>query len=370
MYLLIFSFTLFIGCGSSSVVINPDYNAKILNKKLKVSRQSKIIKVLDVRYKSPKNAGSCQVGLFNKVVPYELSQPVSQFLKEAINNIIIQKSDDSLFTPITVTVDSFRVFESEGAFSEKGHFICKLTFFYPISEDSINSFSTSAIEHSSGMDVTSSLESLIYKGVYDCTEKFVSEYNKHLPQISPSPKGNYHSKSDSLIAEKIDIKISKPRKHKKSVIIKNVGFAYLGGTNVASGLEFIYRFYKPFSNKNILGGFGYAGAFYKIVNNSNHLEGSFLSFNYLYSIKYFVNQSYKGFFLCGGLKVSFGNETINYTGGNKSTHFYIGPTLEESLGVSIANKINLEFGIYQIKHFGSVLLPDDFGFDFGLNFRI
>ena len=94
-----------------------------------------------------------------------------------------------------------------------------------------------------------------------------------------------------------------------------------------------------------------------------------MNFGYRYDLRYFLTSDKKGLYLSGGLRLAFGNEKINY-GSNEETHFFFGPTLEEAIGVSINNKVLMELGAFQLKFWGSDLLPDDVGYSFGMYVRI
>ncbi|MDR3666336.1 MAG: hypothetical protein P4L35_05795, partial [Ignavibacteriaceae bacterium] len=75
-------------------------------------------------------------------------------------------------------------------------------------------------------------------------------------------------------------------------------------------------------------------------------------------------------YFSGGFRFNFGSEQLDYGNDNKKTNYFIGATFDEAIGISISKIIFIEAGLFQIKQFGSDLLPYDFGYLMGLHFRI
>ncbi len=135
---ILFVFGILTGCGGSEVMIAPDYNSPSLQVD-SLKGENKVTKVIDNRKnETGTNAGIAQVGMFNKKVPYNLDVPVVDFVKKALNNIILDEGADSAFIPVTVVIDTFKVYEGLTPFSEAGFFECNLRFIYPFSDDSVN----------------------------------------------------------------------------------------------------------------------------------------------------------------------------------------------------------------------------------------
>jgi hypothetical protein len=360
---------IFVGCGTSNVTISPNYESELFKIENKPELSAEVIKVKDNR-KEPlgnTNIGIAQVGLFNKKVPYNIDEPVSEFVKKSITKMLSEQKD-SLFLPINIIINKFLIYEETGAFSESGNFESELVFIYPVSKDSFITINTFCSEQSSGLDVTDGLENLIYKGITTCTNKFLSGYtnNKSSYFVGNESESIFKTNPDTLLTlDSMDSNIVNQKKHNSD---SNIGVSYCSGENVKYGFQLLYQNYDSL-NSNLGGGFGYTFLYYQVENKTNYLEGSFVSFNYRFSLRYFVNHTKSGFYLMGGLKLSFGTENIDY-GIEKQTSFFIGPTLEEAIGISINNRAMLEFGSYQLKFFGSDLLPYDIGFSVGLYFRI
>ncbi|HVO75634.1 MAG TPA: hypothetical protein VMT35_16505, partial [Ignavibacteriaceae bacterium] len=266
-----------------------------------------------------------------------------------------------IFVPINVVIDSFNVYEKTGMFSEKGNFDCWLRFFYPTQKDSIASIQTSTHLERSGMDVTNSLEDLIYEGVVECTKQF---YAKFKDNSDYSVAGN--DITPDIIINSPEKTVFPPDTASKPQVLSSIGMTVLQGSKIKSGFQLSYQEHYIFKNPHFAGGFGFCGSYYDIENKKDFLEGSFFSLNSRYSLRYFLSENQKGPYFSGGLKLSFGTEKINYGYGNSKTNFFVGPTLEEVFGISIARKVFLEGGAFQIKHFGSDLMPDDLGYLFAL----
>lgn len=367
--LIIYSAVVFFatGCGSNNILIKPNYESADLKINEPNNLNLKVIEVIDRRNEEPNNAGTCQVGLMNKTVPYKLTEPVSDFVKKSIAKLLSDNNDTTSF-PLKVNINYFFVSEHTGAFSENGYFDCDLTFIYPISNDTLKSFNTSIREESSGMDVTDGLEKLMYTGISKCTDNFLASIKGFKPEhnlsISDSVVIKKNSDNKTIIASTDSAKVSKQR----NISYTHIGGAYCSGENVNYGVQLAYQNFDSLST-NLWGGFGYTMLYYDVENKSKYLEGAFINFNYRYFLKYNLTSGSSGPYLGGGLKLSFGTETIDYYS-KKETNFFIGPTLEEVLGISISNTVFLEVGAYQLKLFGSDLLPDDIGYTLGFYFRI
>lgn len=366
--LLILTFVIiFVGCGANNIIIKPNYESSEFKLTESASFNAKVVEVVDRRNEEPNNAGTCQVGLMNKTVPYKLAEPVSDFVKKSISKLLLN-NNDTTYLPLKININYFLVSEHTGAFSENGYFDCDLTFIYPVNNDTLKSFNTSIREESSGMDVTDGLEKLMYKGISKCTDNFLASIKGFKPEhnlsISDSVVIKRNSDNKTIIASTDSAKVSKQR----NISYTNIGGAYCSGENVNYGVQLAYQNFDSLST-NLWGGFGYTMLYYDVENKSKFLEGAFFNFNYRYFLKYNLTSGSSGPYLGGGLRLSFGTETIDYYL-KKETNFFFGPTLEEVFGISISKTVFLEVGSYQLKLFGSDLLPDDIGYTLGFYFRI
>ena len=359
---------IFAGCGSDKVLIAPKYESKLLKTQNRQELNAKVIKVNDNRGDTSTTIGTAQVGLFNKEVPYMLGESVADFVKKSVTKIL-SDDKDTAFLPLNIIINKFNVHEETGTFSEMGYFESELVFVYPVGKDSLISVNTfCSEEESSGMDVTNGLEYLIYKGMSSCTDMFLNKYHNR--------KSNYitTTTNDTLFevvpASSENIVVADTGHSVKYILNSenNLGASYNSGQNVKHGIQLFYQSYDSLNN-NLWGGFGYTFSFFSIENKAKYLEGSFINFNYRYSLRYFPIINRYGLYFSGALKISFGSEAIDYSS-HKETNFFIGPIMEESIGISIFNKVYLEAGAYQLKFFGSDLLPDDVGYSVGILFKI
>ncbi|MEJ2617452.1 MAG: hypothetical protein P8Z35_21040, partial [Ignavibacteriaceae bacterium] len=199
LFMLLFAAFIF-GCAGP-VIVKPDYNSPELSKKILFERNSPdIANVVDKRGADENYAGSAQVGMLNTLVSYYLEEPVSLFVKKAVNNIISNDKAHNMRFPINISIIEFKVHEKTFAFSEEGYFDCRLKFSYSLKKDSIYVITTQTHQVSSGMDVTNSLEKLIYKGIYDCTEKFARAFKNNMPEDSIGIENIRKPDSDSIPA--------------------------------------------------------------------------------------------------------------------------------------------------------------------------
>lgn len=355
------------GCGPASMIINPNYSNPALHKDT-LNTNSKVIKVIDNRKQKSKEIGFAKVGIGNRKVPYFVDGSMEEFIENSINKMIGKETKDSVFVPITVVVDSFKVYEDMAPFAESGRFDCNLRFLYPYQADSVRTIAAkSNQEFLSTVDVTNSLEGLVYKGMAECTDQFSKVYNENTPKYSVSSDKVTEVRIDStIIARGITEEEKKDSVTRYSVL----GFGYSTGGKIRTGIHVTYQAYAAGkTNGQFLSGFGYTFSLYDILNKDAMLEGNFFGFNYKYTLKYFAHPSRSGPYMGVSVKLAFGSETIE-RGEGKATHFFIGPTIEEIVGVSISEKVFLEVSAYQLKQFGSELLPSDTGMGAGISFRL
>jgi hypothetical protein len=378
MIFLVALFSLFyIGCGSNQVLITPNYKSEELNLKTKNDLCAKVVQVIDKRKEKANNVGIAQVGILNKKVPYNIDRSVSEFVGKSVTQML-STCEDSLFLPLKIIIHKFIVWKGTNMPSETGYFYCNLSFIYPTGMGSFDTVGLHVNEDSSSMDDADGVEELMYKGISKSTELFLEKYSEkksiYLTSVIDSTifennKGTVSGDTNNI--ETMDTSSSQDnyrRSVSQYIEDEYVGPSYTSGNNIKFGIQFLYqRFIKLGSHTG--GGFGYLFLFYDVENPTKYLAGSFINFGYRYGLRYFLSTEKKGLYLSGGLRLSFGNEKIKY-GSNEKTHLFFGPTVEEALGISINNRVLLEFGAFQLKLWGSDLLPDDVGYSFGMYVRI
>lgn len=353
------------GCAEP-VIVKPDYNSPALQSKIKFEDSApEVVNVTDKRGANENYAGSAQVGMLNTLVSYYLEEPVSTFVKKAVNKIIMNDKAGNIMVPVNVSVFEFKVHEKTFTFSEEGYFDCRLRFSYAVAKDSVYSVNTRTHQETSGMDVTNSLEGLIYRGIKECTEQFADAFKNNLPGDSINIENPQEMLPDSITEIGIppEHSVSKLTMHNNSS--SNIGMGYFQGSKIKTGAYFLYQQYSQM-NESLGGGLGFALAYYDIENYDNMIKGSFFGLNFRYSLRYFLSESRNGLYFSGGLRLTFGNEKINY-GNESKTNFFFGPTMEEAAGISLADRIFIEAGLFQIKYFGSDMLPADNGLSFSIS---
>lgn len=362
--LLIILFAVFIFGCAGPVIIKPNYDSPELSQKILFEHNSpEITKVADKRGADVNYAGSAQVGMLNTLVSYYLEEPVSLFVKKAVNKIISNDKAHNMNVHVNISIVEFQVHEKTFTFSEEGYFDCRLKFSYLLKKDSIYTINTQTHQVTGSMDVTNSLEELIYKGIYDCTEQFAEAFKNNLPEDSFEINNSIKPASDSIpsIARLPEFTVQGIKRH--SDFSYNIGLGYFHGNKIKTGAHFLFQQYSGLSTK-LDGGFGFALSYYDIENYDDMIKGSFFGLNARYSLRYLLLDSRSGPYLSGGLRLTFGNEKINY-GSEPKTNYFFGPTLEEMAGISVAKRVFIEAGLYQIRLFGSDMLPADNGFLFG-----
>jgi len=143
------------------------------------------------------------------------------------------------------------------------------------------------------------------------------------------------------------------------------GIASLNGKNIKTGFQVSYLKYNMKPGRHLIHGFGYCLSYYKVRN----VEGALGGLDLKYSPCLYLSNKQRGIYLSGGLILSFGPETIKHNDLYDS-HFFIGPTIEENIGISISDVILLEAGLFQQKHFGSKILLSDTGYQMSVKIRI
>jgi hypothetical protein len=372
---------LYIGCGSNQILIEPNYKSEELKPKTKSGVNAKVIDVIDSRKETSNNLGIAQVGILNRKVPYNLDLPVAEFVGKSFAQMLSVRND-SLFVPLKIIIYRFLAHEKSGMLSENGYFYCDLSFVYPDSSGSLDTVDTYTEEQNSAMDVTNGLENLMYKGISKCVDLFLDKYQQKGSSYLTSAfdttifidniknKNNFF---DSNMGTPDTANITPTRYNYVSSMTHRAvddyfGFSYVAGNNVKFGIQLLYQRYDSLGS-HYCAGFGYLFLYYDVENPSQYLKGYFLNFGYRYYLRYFPSENKNGLYFSGGIGLTLGNERIDY-GYRNETHFFAGPTFEEAIGISINNRVLMEIGSYQLKLFGSDLLPDDVGYSFGIQFGI
>ncbi len=168
-------FTGILGCGASTVVFSPDYNDELFRTSALKRPNVEFVNVIDKRNSPPNEIGSARTGLEHNEVPCLFSVRVDEFVKDALDSLVVMPVEYSKAVPVTVYIDIFQVGERNERFTEVGFFMCKLRFVFPIRADSLMEVAVRSEQVAkSASDITNSLEKLVYKGIEECVKKFVN----------------------------------------------------------------------------------------------------------------------------------------------------------------------------------------------------
>jgi hypothetical protein len=358
-----------INCTSDKMLIKANYQNPEYKKMDLIRERVKVVKVFDKRYSMPniKNVKDTdkRIGTFNKVIPYILEEPVTKFVEKSVNEILSHDNHKNEIIPITIIIDTFKVYEKAGfARNELGVFKASLNFTYPITADSVGLVSTFTIQEGDlGVDIRDKVENQIYKGIRHCTEQFISYYDKTTKYIIHSDSIPVQYTEEKVIPKEI-----KNDAYKKITSEKesntSLNFTYYSGEKINGGFGINYNTFFYIKDNLFVNGFGYGMCYYDIKQHDNIANGSFFTFKGKYIPRLFFSESKEGFYLTGGISLTFGTEKI----GNK-TNFFIGPTFEEALGLKLG-PILLEAGFFELAHFGSDILPSDIGFIAGFGVQL
>ena len=355
-------------CGSNRVILryNPD-DPVLENKELK-RENARVVLVSDNRPVEPEYAGTAQTGMFNKKVPYLLDEPVSKFITESINELLATADTTDSILPIGIQINQFQVSEKTFAISEYGYFDCQMNFYFPVTRDSFAIARISDHQSVKRSDVTGSLKNLIYTGIFNCTKQFVEEF------YDSSPKYFISTRDTLLFA---DIKSIYARSfadqkedttnqivYQSPYVTKSyLKFGILRGDKIKTGYQVAYNLYRYKRTSNLHFGVGYTANYFDLANVRDYwlLEGKFINFGAQFLARYFLTPNRKGVYLAGAIFLTGGVEKINY-GYDEEENFFYGPVFTERIGLNIENRILLEAGLFQLKLFGSKLLPSDMGY--------
>jgi hypothetical protein len=311
----------------------------------------------------PNEVGTAKVGAFNKEVPYQFDEPVSAYLEKSLNKMICTDTASKNFVPVTVIIDTFKVFEKMNFLNESGIFKASINFIYPVTSDSTGFISTYTIqEATSGIDVTDMIENQIYKGTHHCAEQFIKDFGK---------TKNYKINSESLIQKYTEEKpipqdIRQQAYNNIFPVIESeagVGFNYYSGDKIKSGFEANYITFNYKKDDKFQNGFGFGVCVFNIENPIDYdrqYKGNLVAFHGKYIPRYYFMKSSEGLYFEGGLVLTAGSEKIS-EGESNNTNFFFGPTLSESLGLKLG-PLCIGGGLYEIALLGSKMLPSDMGF--------
>lgn len=362
------SFTL-VGCGGNEVLLQPDYSKKEITTQRINNATIKVSKVVDNRTTEAQTIGTARVGMFNRTVPYRISIPMKDFVKNVYDSLFLPVSQAPVI-PIVVFIDTFEVKEEYSLFSEHGVMHAKMIFGLPVSQDSLLYMYTRSTETvSSGIDVTDLMEPLVYQGIVNCGlqlydtirtihNQFVSYGVDSIPTSPAVVRAPLPGQATGLGG-----------KIPPSKAYSDIGLSFMSGGKIKFGVTLSYNTLKQGDSTLAMHGTGYGIAIRNIRNLDEHVEGTGISFGGCFILRQLLSRQSTSPYIGLQGTLNFGNETIDY-GTHKKSSFYFGPLLYESFGLCIDKKAYIEAGAYQILLIGSTMLPNDIGFGFSVSFGI
>jgi len=359
-------------CGSNQVLLRYDPDNPFLEDKVLKRDRVRVVLVSDNRSVEPEYAGTAQTGMFNKKVPYLLDEPISEFVTKSVNELLVTADTTDFILPIGIQINQFQVSEKTYAISEYGYFDCQMNFYFPVTQDSFAIARISDQQSVKRSDVTSSLKNLIYTGIFNCTRQFVEEYYDNSPKYYISTKDTLQLADiksiyrRSFASQKQDT--TKQSTYQSPNITRSyLKFGILRGDKIKTGYQVAYNLYRYKRTSNLHFGVGYTANYFDLANRWDYgsLEGKFMNFGLQFLARYFLTPNQKGVYLAGALFLTGGFEKIDY-GYDEKENFFYGPVFTERIGLNIENRILLEAGLFQLKLFGSKLLPSDTGYKFSL----
>jgi len=135
-----------------------------------------------------------------------------------------------------------------------------------------------------------------------------------------------------------------------------IGILYMSGDLIKTGINVHYLSMSRNPDSNFETGYGFAINYFDVLNKDDNLKGTFVGYSPQLVMNYYVNKGPAEIFLGGSILLVLGSESIQ-----NETNFFIGPQLKENIGVKLGNALVVKGGLLQLWHFGSDLLPSDFG---------
>jgi len=255
-----------------------------------------------------------------------------------------------------------------------------MNFYFPVTRDSFAIARISDQQSVKRSDVTGSLKNLIYTGIFNCTKQFVEEYYDNSPKYYISTKDtlqltdiesiytrSFASQKEDTTDQSTYQSSDQPTYQSPYITRSYLKFGILKGDKIKTGYQLAYNLYRYKRTSNLHFGIGYTFNYFDLVNERDYpyLEGKFFNFGGQFLTRYFLTPNGKGVYLAGAIFLTGGSEKIDY-GYEQEDNFFFGPVFTERIGLNIENRILLEVGLFQLRLFGSKLLPSDIGYKLSL----
>ena len=305
---------------------------------------------------------------YDGVSPYNFNIPISDYVQKYLNKSLLSDSLKSNPKIINVFIDQLR-FEPENSLKYS------FRFSNPINIDSsilLRVASKFVLPKNIKNDESEIFDMTLSDCLYtffvrsnNIDERKVVIHNNHLNQksnnistvASPVLDDSILNDSSKVSSAVYEVKIDKT--FEKRIDTQSIGFMYNVGQNIESGFQLAYN--RRISNTNFFYyGYGIGLLFYQINNISDGFKGFLISAAFPLSIEYYLSESESRPYVGVSLRLSSGNEKIDY-GGFEKSYFFFGPTFEPYIGFNLSNTVSFDAGPYFLAFLGSKMLPNDFG---------
>ncbi len=366
-----------IGCGSSSVVFNPDFKNADLHVSGLKQDSVRILSVTDQRAKPTTQIGTARTGMMNREVPYLVKGNLANVVQEFLDTLIVARHDEDRFFPIRVSIEQFEVGEKHGLFGETGFFNCHLRFLFPVTPDSIGVQDVVTKQSAESMvDVTDNIEPLIYKGMAAAAREFVGGTLNTAHRFVTVEKDSAEKalpRDTSVVVRRLQpvATAQKPVSGADSNSTSSAGatIQVFAGNKIKTGVRISYSQLRNTAGSDFRWGMSFGLTIDDIDNRSDFSHqylGTLITGGGTLMGRYYLSRNNVAPYVAGRFGLIFGSETID-SGSESKSSFFFGPVIEEAVGIALGKSFSIELGSYQIALMGSNMLPADIGLGLGLN---
>ncbi|MFA6571495.1 MAG: hypothetical protein WCT77_09690 [Bacteroidota bacterium] len=334
--------------------------------KLNLLDSIKIIDVVDNRIRKDSVIGYISSGK----EPYIIRQPLTKYLKKSFTTLLVKDTSQTTYTPVTISVEEFKSGFDDLLLGTSFFHKYSYLFSFPIQSGKTEKVRIFDSIWSSTPDCGIPLIDLTKGGIKEASGLFSFYFNLCKSNIKDSIfrfDTLYRIVKPGNSLEDIDtINMNNYRKllnKSKSGSLFNLYRGNKGGGITIGGIILEH----PDSSR-FEGEFDAGFSYFSInnVNGSHSASDGIGAVNVSLHIRYNLFKTSQILFLSGGLGLNAGIQTVGYH--LKKIKLFIGPNVEESIGLCLFEQITFKFGCYQLLFLGSDKMPYDLGVVFSLSF--
>lgn len=362
-FLLVIGIYFNFGCSSADRIIDKN---NISPKKYFENPERLTFKVKDERL-IESNAIQSYDGINN----YYFNKPVSTYIEEYINSSFHRDTSNLSYKYIKLFIDQLK-FEADKSLKYS------IRVLIPMGKDSAEVFRL-ATKFSQSKKLSKNYIEILDYALSSMIDTLLSgldkeTFNKNIVTINHSTAGiNKKEVSDKtketlVISESVKTDVVIKQDFKEKLKRNSINILYCTGEKIENGFQLSYNF-RNSSDSLFYFGYGAGLLFYNIKNKEDRIDGFMFSASFPLLIEYYLSKEATSVYIGSALKLSAGNEKIDY-GYTEKQYFFFGPTVEPFVGVKLADKVSFDIGPYFIALFGSKILPSDLGFRINFNINI